>query len=193
MERSLDAQSRRRRRLSIAVVAAVLPAALFWSLGSTLAASSSPSPVGAKKIILQVGWYENLDSLNLFVGQQNVSSDVYRLNYDQLVNYDPKTLAPIPGVATSWTHSADGKTWTFKIRQGIKWRHGLPLAASDVAFTFNWIGENQMTSCTAYAKSIKDAVAVNRETTLDAVADLRMLLKGTELIVLYEQSHLTRV
>ena len=114
MARSPDSQSRRWRRLPIAVLAAVLLAALFWSLGSALAERSSPSPTSARKVVLQVGWYENLDSLNPFIGQQNVAYDLYRLNYDYLVNYDRNTLAPIPGLATSWTHSADGKTWTFK-------------------------------------------------------------------------------
>ena len=164
MERSHDSQSRRRRGLPIAALAAVLLVALVWSLGSALADSSSPSPTSAKKIVLQVGWYENLDSLNPFIGQQNVAYDLYRLNYDYLVNYDQNTLAPVPGLATSWTHSADGKTWTFKIRPGIKWQDGVPLTASDVAFTFNYVIKNQMTAYTNYTQFIKDAVALDPTT-----------------------------
>jgi peptide/nickel transport system substrate-binding protein len=161
MKRLLYSQSRYGRRLPLVALAAILIAALVWSLGSALADSSSPSPASGKKIILQVGWYENIDSLNPFIGQQNVAYDVYRLNYDFLVNYDADTLAPIPGVATSWSHSPDGKTWVFKIRKGITWQDGLPLTASDVAFTFNYIIHNQMTAYTNYTQFIKDAVALD--------------------------------
>ena len=161
MKRLLYSQSRYGRRLPLVALAAILIAALVWSLGSALADSSSPSPASGKKIILQVGWYENIDSLNPFIGQQNVAYDVYRLNYDFLVNYDADTLAPIPGVATSWSHSPDGKTWVFKIRKGITWQDGLPLTASDVAFTFNYVIHNQMTAYTNYTQFIKDAVALD--------------------------------
>jgi peptide/nickel transport system substrate-binding protein len=161
MTRLLCSHSRYGRRLPLLALAAILIAALVWSLGSALADSSSPSPASGKKVILQVGWYENLDSLNPFIGQQNVAYDVYRLNYDFLVNYDADTLAPIPGLATSWSHSPDGKTWVFKIRKDIKWQDGQPLTASDVAFTFNYIIHNQMTAYTNYTQFIKDAVALD--------------------------------
>jgi len=164
MERLHGSWSMRGRRLPLIVVVAVVLAALLWSLGSALAASSSPSPASGKKIVLQVGWYQSLDSLNPFVGQQNVAYDLYRMNYDYLVNYDRDTLAPIPGVATSWTHSPDGKTWTFKIRKGIRWQDGLPLTAADVAFTFNYIIKNQMSAYTNYTQFVKDAVALDPST-----------------------------
>ncbi len=164
MKRLLYSQSRHGRRLPLVALAAVLIAAFIWSLGSALADSSSLSPANGKKIVLQVGWYQNIDSLNPFIGQQNVAYDVYRLNYDFLVNYDAGTLAPVPGVATSWSHSRDGKTWVFKIRQGIRWQDGLPLTASDVAFTFNYIIRNQMTAYTNYTQFIKDAVAIGPST-----------------------------
>ena len=163
MQSSRVLQRRRwRRRRTVAVaLAATMATALVWSLGSALASGSSPAPRGAARTVLQVGWYENLDSLNPFVGQQNVAYDLYRLNYDYLVNYDPDTLKPIPGLATSWSHSADGRTWTFKIRHGVTWQDGRPLTAGDVAFTFDYIIKNQMSSYTGYTKSIKDAVAVD--------------------------------
>ena len=109
MKRLLDSQSGRGRGLPVVALVAVLLAALVWSLGSALADSSSPSPASGEKVILQVGG-RAFDSLNPFIGQQNIAYDLYRLNYDYLVNYDPNTPAPIPGLATSWTHSADGKT-----------------------------------------------------------------------------------
>ena len=42
-----------------------------------------------------------------------------------------------PRVAESWNVSDDGLTYTFKIRQGIKFHNGSELKASDVAFSMN--------------------------------------------------------
>jgi oligopeptide transport system substrate-binding protein len=43
---------------------------------------------------------------------------------------------PRPGVAQSWTVSADGKTWTFILRPGLKWSDGAPITVDDVVFSF---------------------------------------------------------
>lgn len=56
--------------------------------------------------------------------------------FEPLVNKDPKTLAPIPGVAESWTISKDGKTYTFKLRADAKWSNGDPVTAQD--FVYSW-------------------------------------------------------
>ena len=48
-----------------------------------------------------------------------------------------KDLAPAPDLAASWTTAADGLSWTFKLREGVKWSDGKPFSADDVAFTFN--------------------------------------------------------
>lgn len=38
---------------------------------------------------------------------------------------------PAPGIATRWTHSADGKTYTFTLRHGARWSTGAPVVAAD--------------------------------------------------------------
>ena len=42
-----------------------------------------------------------------------------------------------PELAQSYTVSDDGKVWTFKIREGVKFHDGQPLTAADVAFSYN--------------------------------------------------------
>ena len=56
--------------------------------------------------------------------------------FEGLVNYDPKDLHPVPGIAESWTMSADGKTWTFRLRQTAKWSNGDPITAADFLFSY---------------------------------------------------------
>lgn len=48
--------------------------------------------------------------------------------YEGLVSFD-RTGKVIPGAAESWDISADGKTYTFRLREGLKWSNGDPLTA----------------------------------------------------------------
>ncbi len=65
--------------------------------------------------------------------------------YDGLYNVDAK-LAPIPALAESLPEvSADGKTWTVKLRQGVKFHDGTDMTADDVVQTFQLA---QSTNCT---------------------------------------------
>lgn len=66
-------------------------------------------------------------------------------NYiDTLVEYDNYGLCQ-PCLAESWTKSADGCTWTFKIREGVKWQYydgkeyGAEVKAEDWVTTIQYI------------------------------------------------------
>jgi peptide/nickel transport system substrate-binding protein len=48
-----------------------------------------------------------------------------------------KDLSPAPDLAASWKAAEDGMSWTFSLRDGIKWSDGQPFTADDVAYTFN--------------------------------------------------------
>ena len=52
-----------------------------------------------------------------------------------LVFYKEESTALEPGLATSWTVSPDGKTYTFKLRQGVKFHDGTPFNANAVVFS----------------------------------------------------------
>ncbi len=50
----------------------------------------------------------------------------------------------VPELATSWQWSADGKSLTFKLREGVKWHDGKPFTAADVKCTFEMLsGKSQ--------------------------------------------------
>ena len=56
--------------------------------------------------------------------------------YDRLISFDVDNVSDIKGmVAESWVVSEDGKTYTFKIRQGITFASGNKLTADDVIFS----------------------------------------------------------
>ena len=56
-----------------------------------------------------------------------------------LVAEDPKTLAPVPGVAERWDISDDALVYTFHLRPDAKWSNGDPVTADDFVFSYRRI------------------------------------------------------
>jgi len=59
------------------------------------------------------------------------SNEVLALSniYEQLTRYDSESGDVVPLLATSWTTSKDGLTWTFSLRRGVKFTTGRPMTA----------------------------------------------------------------
>ena len=59
--------------------------------------------------------------------------------YDELVSYKLNTATPsfVPDLATSWTISPDGLTYTFQLRKGVMFHDGTPFTSTSVAASFN--------------------------------------------------------
>lgn len=55
------------------------------------------------------------------------------LIYDGLVRFTEKMTIE-PQLATEWSTSADGRTWTFKLRRGVSFQDGTPFNADAVVF-----------------------------------------------------------
>ncbi|MBN1886859.1 MAG: ABC transporter substrate-binding protein [Thermoflexales bacterium] len=59
--------------------------------------------------------------------------------YDTLVYQDPASGRFVPGLAETWSVSDEGKTYTFKLRRGLKFHDGEPFNAQAVKTTFDRI------------------------------------------------------
>ena len=119
------------------------------------------------KVTLRVAWTNDPDNLNPFIGAETSSYEIWMLNYDFLVGYS-LDLKPTPDLATSWETSADGKVWTFHLRKGVTWQDGEAFTAKDVAFTYNYIIDNQMGAYSSLTTFIDKVVAVD-----DATVEIR--------------------
>jgi peptide/nickel transport system substrate-binding protein len=89
--------------------------------------------------VLRVALVQQVDHLNPFTAVFSSSAMIGRMAFEFLTLPSAEDATPTGGVAEKWDTSADKLTWTFTIRQGMKWSDGRPVTARDAAFTFNRI------------------------------------------------------
>ena len=97
-------------------------------------AKPAGQPAGAQEITVNAlqGEPDNLDP-----NRSNFATEaaVIRQVFEPLLIFD-KDLKPVPGAASSFDVSADGKTYTFHLRPGAKWSDGQPVTAKDFVYSF---------------------------------------------------------
>jgi peptide/nickel transport system substrate-binding protein len=77
------------------------------------------------------------ETLDPALDYETMGAHVLEQIYDPLIGFDrEKTDEFIPMLATGWTISPDGLTYTFDIRQGVRFHNGNSLTSDDVAYTF---------------------------------------------------------
>jgi peptide/nickel transport system substrate-binding protein len=77
----------------------------------------------------------DVTSLDPIVPPDNMSIWTMLHIYDQLVRVSKDGRGVDPDAADTWKVSPDGKTWTFHIRDGIRFSDGTPLTAADAKFS----------------------------------------------------------
>jgi peptide/nickel transport system substrate-binding protein len=119
----------------LGVTAAVLAAALSACGGSSAGGASANANGGATTLVMaRVKDAVVLDPAHATDGLSlNTASEVMQ----NLVQFKPGTFDVVGDVATSWTRSADGKTWTFELNPGLVFADGTPLDANAVKFNFD--------------------------------------------------------
>jgi len=64
------------------------------------------------------------------------SGEIINNVYDRLITFDPADYSkPVGGAVESWTVSPDGRTYTFKVRKGLKFGTGRALVAKDIVYS----------------------------------------------------------
>lgn len=100
---------------------------------------TSPEAVqGGTYIEALIGQPQRLNPVLDFNNQ--VDRDVDRLIYSGLLKFDDRGL-PLPDLAEAWGVSADGLTYNFQLRGGIKFHDGQTLTSEDVIFTIELLRE----------------------------------------------------
>ncbi len=88
------------------------------------------------ELVLVVGHAESTDSLDPARGYTQTTGIVNKLTYQNLVTFpDADASEIIPQLATDWTISEDGLTYTFNLAEGVVFSNGEAFTASDVVFS----------------------------------------------------------
>src|SRR6266511_1974224 len=128
-----------------------LPAATIPVATPVQAAEATPRPSDAGKLrapepspkrggILKWGGLANSTLYDLHQTGTIANMGPQAPMYDLLVQTDPVNWdVIIPDLAKSWKVSEDGLTYTFSLREGVKFHDGAPLTAEDVVASFNHI------------------------------------------------------
>ena len=134
-------------------LAAVIVCVLLL-VGLTAVAAQSQDDGGGggdKPVTFDVGDPQGIDSMNPLIGVTVAAYEAWNIQYATLTDKAADDFHTIPGLAESWKGSKDGKTWTYKLRDGLKWSDGKPLTAEDVAWNINtsrdeeWINHSATT------------------------------------------------
>lgn len=104
---------------------------------ATAVALTGPSLAKTPADALVMAW--NIDAISTFdpaqIGEV-VTIELIGNMCDRLMEYDPDDPAKVlPGLAESYSVSEDGKTLTFKIRDGLKFQSGNPATAEEMAWS----------------------------------------------------------
>ena len=82
--------------------------------------------------------------------------------FDTLVEPD-ENLEMQPALAESWETSEDGLTWTFALRDDVKWHNGRDFVADDVVFSYKRIMDEELSNAYRFS-SVEDVKATDERT-----------------------------
>lgn len=104
--------------------------ALPWSAARVSGAASGGTVIAAEA--------DTPSSLNPLLNQQLSTVDIDSAIFDGLVKVGDKGQF-MPDLATSWSSSAGGTKWMFRLNPKASWQDGVPFTAKDVVFTTNLV------------------------------------------------------
>jgi peptide/nickel transport system substrate-binding protein len=134
---------------------AVLLAGLVALLGLTIGIQAQDEEV------LVIGHSEVTESYDLAHAFNPTSGIVHHVTYDTLVTFPAGDASSIePNLATEWSVSEDGLTWTFNLRDDVTFANGDPLTADDVVFSITRL-QNVQSNPSFLANNIVDVEAVD--------------------------------
>jgi peptide/nickel transport system substrate-binding protein len=113
----------------------ILAACSSSSSSSSASTGASSAAAGAPGSVIKAGIVTPTASINPVTVADQGGLDMLAQTGEYLT-LSGQTLNLKPVLATSWTPNSTADTWTFKIRQGVKFHNGAPLTADDVVYTY---------------------------------------------------------
>ena len=126
---------------------------------SLMAAPKLSNPAAATGGVFKYNLGQQPTTLNPLSSTDYYASLVQGYIIESLADRNVDTYKWEPSLATDWKISKDGLTYTFTIREGVKWSDGKPFSAADVKFSFDAIMDPDNKYKTAHSKSYFENIA----------------------------------
>ena len=122
-----------KRLLTTTVAASAL--ALMLAGGSAVAEELDPNAKPGGDIIIT--YKDDVATLDPAIGYDWQNWSMIKSLFDGLMDYEAGTTKLRPDLAESYEISEDGQTFTFKLRQGVKFHNGREMTAEDVKYSID--------------------------------------------------------
>ncbi len=135
LQRLMATTGSRRAMLKAAAAAGLIPVLTSGAVAARAAAQDSQPVQGGSFVTIGHHDVSTLSPDN--DGETVIWAVVVQIHDSMYFVNDQYELEP--SLAESYEPSADGKTYTFKLRQGVKFHNGDDFTSADVKYTFDWI------------------------------------------------------
>ncbi|MEH1901864.1 MAG: ABC transporter substrate-binding protein [Nostoc sp.] len=137
------------------------------SQSPTASTPTAASNASAASNTLKLLYWQAPTILNPHLAQSNKDFEASRITYEPLVSFDkdgklvPFPAAEIPSLENGGV-AKDGKSVTWKLKQGVKWSDGKPFTAADMVFTYQFVSNPAVGAITtASYQAVKSVEALN--------------------------------
>ena len=116
----------------------VATSALALALGMASAtAQETLDPKAKQGGTITITYKDDVATLDPAIGYDWQNWSMIKSLFDGLMDYEPGTTKLRPELAESYEISPDGKTFTFKLRKGVKFHNGREMTAEDVKYSLD--------------------------------------------------------
>src|SRR5688572_26156072 len=127
---------------------------LFVSFISSCTSSATSKYFGktvvAEDNVLRYVTGSEPDSLDPAVATGQPEARLMMALYDALVEYHPKTMEPMPGIAEKWEVGSGGTEYIFHLRKNATFSNGAPIKAQDFAYSFRRAVSGELAALNGY-------------------------------------------
>lgn len=133
--------------------------------GRATAQDASPAADPVRGGTLRVGLAADPAELDPHLTSLTAAWHVIEHVYNTLITTNA-ALEPVPSLAEDWSISDDGITYTFNLRQGVKWHNGADFVADDVKYSFDRVLDPATASPSSSDLASVDTIEVQDDSTV---------------------------
>jgi peptide/nickel transport system substrate-binding protein len=134
---------------------------------SAAAAPAAPAATAAPATPKVLKMARNAEPFSPFIPWQIDDNPALFLSvnvYDSLLRMTPDGKGVEAGLATKWEPAPDGLSWTFTLRDGVKYSDGSDMKAEDIKTSIELAAKSEKSSWASNYKAIKDVEVVDPKT-----------------------------